>query len=175
MYNDHELDPIPAEELAEREREAELARRIRREVVRMQRGEADDDLREDAAREAEERAAEEEAAAAAERRERRRRSNPLWLLFTGNILVREGISEYYRYMLCIAGMFFISIVVIFMTLRLDMKFSRLEREVQVLHERSLRLQQERYRRTTHSAILDELRRRDIDLADPLVPAEVIDD
>ena len=106
----------------------------------------------------------EEAAAAAERRERRRRSNPLGL-----------ISEYYCYMLCIAGMFFISIVVIFMTLRLDMKFSRLEREVQVLHERSLRLQQERYRRTTHSAILDELRRRDIDLADPLVPAEVIDD
>ena len=163
MYNDHEFDPIPAEELAEREREAELARRIRREVVRMQRGEADDDLREAAPR------------AAAERRERRRRSNPLWLLFTGNILVREGISEYYCYMLCIAGMFFISIVVIFMTLRLDMKFSRLEREVQVLHERSLRLQQERYRRTTHSAILDELRRRDIDLADPLVPAEVIDD
>jgi len=175
MYNDHEFDPVSPEELAEKRREEELARRIRREVVRMQRGEADDDLREDAEREAAERAAEEEAAARAERRERRRRSNPLWLLFTGNILVREGVSEYYRYMLCIAGMFLLSIAVIFMALRLDMKYSRLEREVQVLHERSIRLQQHRYRVTTHSAILDELRRRGIDLYDPTVPAEVIDD
>lgn len=171
MYSDHEFDPVSPEELAEREREAELARKIRREVVRVQRGEADDDLRRDAER-AE---AEREAAAEAERREKRRHSNPFWLLFTGNILVREGVSEYYRYMICIAVMFFLSIVVIFTTLHLDMKYTRLEREKQILRERSIRFQQQRYRLTTHSAILEQLRDRGIGLYDPLAPGEIIED
>ena len=33
-YNDHEFDPVTDEERAAREREEELARRIRREVLR---------------------------------------------------------------------------------------------------------------------------------------------
>ena len=40
-YNDHEFDPVTDEERAAREREEELARRIRREVLRVQSGEAD--------------------------------------------------------------------------------------------------------------------------------------
>ncbi len=170
-FSDHEFDPVSAEERAAAEREAELARKIRREVVRMQRGEADDDLREDAAEEEAAREAEAEAA----RRERRRRANPFWLLFTGNILVREGVAEYYRYLLCIAVMFFLSIVVIFTSLHLDMKYNRLENEVQILRERSIRLEQQRYRITTHSAILDCLRERGIELCDPLAPGEIIED
>ena len=39
-YNDHEFDPVTDEERAAREREEELARRIRREVLRVQSGEA---------------------------------------------------------------------------------------------------------------------------------------
>ena len=35
-YNDHEFDPVTDEERAAREREEELARRIRREVLRVQ-------------------------------------------------------------------------------------------------------------------------------------------
>ena len=45
MKHDHEFDPVTPEELAEREREADLARKIRREVLRVQRGEADEDIR----------------------------------------------------------------------------------------------------------------------------------
>ena len=110
-----------------------------------------------AAREREQ--AEEEARQEEQRKEERRRSNIFWLLFSGNILVRKGASEYYRYMICIAAMFFVSIFVMFTALHLDMKYSRLYREVQ----------------TTHSAILEELRRRGIDLYDPVVPGEILDD
>lgn len=171
MQPDHEFDPLTPEERALQEQEAEFARRVRREVRRMERGEADEELRADQEREAAERA----GRMLRERRERRRRASTLWQLFSGTILVREGVSKYYPYMLCIAGMFFLSIAVMFTALHLDMKYTRLEREVQVLRERSIRLQEQRYRRTTHSAVTEELRRRGIELHDPLVPGEVIDD
>ena len=168
MKHDHEFDPVTPEELAEREREADLARKIRREVLRVQRGEADEEIRADEEREAAERA-EEEA------RERLRRSSALWQLVSGTILVREGSSEYYRYLICIAAMFFLSIVVMFTSLHLDMRYSRLERDVQLLRERSIRLEEQRYRRTTHSAVVERLRERGIDLCDPIAPSEIIED
>ncbi len=160
MYPDHEFDPITPEEEAQRAQEAEFARRVRREVLRIERGEAEEEIRADLEREAAEKAEAEER----ERRERRRRASTFWQLFSGTILVREGISKYYPYMLSIAGMFFLSIAVMFTALHLDMKYTRLEREVQILRERSIRLQEQRYSRTTHSAIVERLRERGIDLA-----------
>lgn len=160
MLQDHEFDPVSPEEQARREAEAELARRIRREVRRMERGEADDDLRE----------AEEER----RRKAARRASSTFWQLVSGTILLRRGVSQYYPYMACIAGMFLLSIMVMFWSLHLDMKYSRLEREVQLLRERSIRLEEQRFSRTTHSAVVEELRRRGIDLQDPPAPGEIID-
>ena len=55
-----------------------------------------------------------------------------------------------------------------------MKYSRLEREVQLLRERSIRLEEQRFDRTTHSAVVEELRRRGIELIDPPAPGEIID-
>ena len=109
-----------------------------------------------------------------ERRERRRRSSTFWQLFSGTILVREGVSKYYPYMLTIAGMFFLSIMVMFWSLHLDMRYTRLERDVQKLRERSIRLQEQRYQRTTHSAIVEQLRARGIELYDPQAPGEIIE-
>ena len=43
MYRDHEFDPVTPEEQARREQEEEFARRVRREVRRMERGEAETD------------------------------------------------------------------------------------------------------------------------------------
>ena len=60
MYRDHEFDPVTPEEQARREQEEEFARRVRREVRRMERGEAEEDIRADEEREAEERAEAEE-------------------------------------------------------------------------------------------------------------------
>ena len=110
-----------------------------------------------------------------ERRESPRRASTFWQLFSGSILVREGVSKYYPYMLTIAGMFFLSIVVMFWSLHLDMRYTRLERDVQKLRERSIRMQEQRYQRTTHSAIVRQLEARGIELYDPLVPGEIIDD
>ena len=155
MYPDHEFDPITPEEEAQRAQEAEFARRVRREVLRIERGEAEEEIRADLEREAAEKA-------------------EAWQLFSGTILVREGVSKYYPYMLSIAGMFFLSIAVMFTALHLDMKYTRLEREVQILRERSIRLQEQRYSRTTHSAIVERLRERGIDLSDPSAPGEIIE-
>ena len=160
MYRDHEFDPVTPEEQARREQDEEFARRVRREVLRMERGEAEEDIRADEER---------------ERRESRRRAINFWQLFSGSILVREGVSKYYPYMLTIAGMFFLSIVVMFWSLHLDMRYTRLERDVQKLRERSIRMQEQRYQRTTHSAIVRQLEARGIELYDPLVPGEIIDD
>ena len=137
----------------------------------MERGEADEDIRADEEREAAERAEEE----LRERRERRRRASTFWQLFSGSILVREGVSKYYPYMLTIAGMFFLSIVVMFWSLHLDRRYSQLEREVQMLRERSVRLQQQRFRVTTHSAVVRALAERGIPLYDPAAPGEIIEE
>lgn len=171
MKNDHEFDPVTPEELAEREREADLARKIRREVVRVQKGEADEDLKADEEAEQEQKA----EAEAAERKEKKRQSSALWQIFSGSILVREGSAGYYPYLISIAVMFFLSIVVMFSALHLDMRYSRLERDVQLLRERSIRIEEQRYRFTTHSAITERLRERGLELYDPLTPSEIIEE
>ena len=89
--------------------------------------------------------------------------------------MREGSAEYYRYLICIAAMFFLSIVVMFWALRLDMTHTRTEREVELLREKAVRLQEQRSRLTTHSAVVEELRRRNIPLHDPVVPGEIIEE
>lgn len=170
MAEDIEFDPVTDEELRREREERELARRIRREVRRVNSGEADDDIREDEQAEREEQAREEEKSA----REKRRQSNWLWLVLSGTIVLRSGVGEYYRYAICIAAMFLLSIFSIFNALRLDMRFTRTERETQLLRERSIRLQERRYQRTTHSAVVEALRARGIDLYEPLTETEIIE-
>ena len=91
-----------------------------------------------------------------------------------NATAASDAAKYYPYMLTIAGMFFLSIMVMFWSLHLDMRYTRLERDVQKLRERSIRLQEQRYQRTTHSAIVRQLEARGIELYDPLAPGEIID-
>ena len=169
MLRDTEFDPGSPEEEARRRQDEELARRVRREVLRIGRGEDDEEIRADMEREAAERAEAEER----ENKERRRRASLVRQFFTGTILVREGVSRSYPYMLCMAVMLFASIFVMFMALRLDMRHTELEREVQKLRERSIRLEEERFRTTTHSAIVERLRQRNIPLYDPPAPGETI--
>ena len=169
MLRDTEFDPVNPEEEARRRQDEELARRVRREVLRIGRGEADEEIRADMEREAAERAEAEER----ENKERRRRASLVRQFFTGTILVREGVSRSYPYMLCMAVMLFASIFVMFMALRLDMRHTELEREVQKLRERSIRLEEERFLTTTHSAIVERLRQRNIPLYDPPAPGETI--
>ena len=126
-YEDTEFDPATDADREAAAREAELARKIRREVLRVQRGEADDDLRADREAEQEQRAEQERAAR------------------------------------------------MFTALHLDMKYTRLEREVQLLRERSVRLQEQSFRSTTHSAVVRALAERGIPLYDPAAPGEIIEE
>ena len=103
MLKDLDFHPERQEEELRRQEEAELARRVRREVLRVQSGEAEEDLAAD--REAEEAQREAEAEAAA-RRERRQR-NPFYRLVSGTILVGERATRSYPYLLTIAAMFLI--------------------------------------------------------------------
>lgn len=170
MYKDTDFNPDrERDEQAVAEQEA-LKRTIRREVLRMESGEAAAELqaeREEMAAERAEREADEERV--------RRRESSLWRqLFSGRILVNEIVRENYRYVGVIAAMFFVSIMVLFLSLRLDIRYARLNTEVQLLHERSIRLQEQCYRRSSHSAIVESLHERGLELYDPLRPNEVIE-
>lgn len=79
MLRDTEFDPVNPEEEARRRQDEELARRVRREVLRIGRGEADEEIRADMEREAAERAEAEER----ENKERRRRASLVRQFFTG--------------------------------------------------------------------------------------------
>lgn len=170
MIEDTELDYASEEERRREEEERELRRKIRREVRRVSSGEADDEMREDEEREREERQQREEA----EARQRRRHSSWMWQMFSGSILTRSGMSRYYRYALAIAVMFFCSILTIFNALRLDKRFTQVESETQLLRERSIRMQERRYRQTTHSAIVRRLEERGIELRDAGSATEIIE-
>ena len=167
---DTELDYRSDEDRRREEEDRELRRKIRREVRRVRSGEADEEMREE---EEQERMAEEERHAE-EERQRKRHSSWVWLMFSGMILMRSGVSRYYRYALLIALMFFCSILTIFNALRLDKRFTQVEAETQLLRERSIRMQERRYRSTTHSAIVRRLRERGIDLRDSGSATEIIE-
>lgn len=167
---DIEFNPKSEEELLREVQERELSRRIRREVRRINSGEADDDIRADEEQEAEEQRAHDEALRHQERRQR----SLLWMLASGTIMLRSGVQQNYRYALMIASMFLISIVAIFNALRIDMKYTRTEHETQLLREKSIRLQERRYQCTTYSAVVDSLRKRGIPLYDASSPTEIIE-
>ncbi len=171
MYQDTDFNPQSDEERLQEERERELDRRIRREVRRIQSGEADEEIAEDIRCEEQE----QQELAEKQERERRRAANPLRGLLTGNVLRQEWLVSNYRYPLLISGIFLLSIIVLFWALRLDMTYTRTEREVQLLREKAVRLQEQRSRQTTHSAIVERLRERGIPLKDPVEPGELIDD
>lgn len=170
MYRDTDFNPQSEEEQRQLERDRELERRIRREVRRVQSGEAEEEIAEDLRLENEERQERERR----EERERRRAASPLRGLLTGNVLRQEWLVSNYRYPLLIAGIFLLSIIVMFWALRLDMTYTRTEREVQLLREKAIRLQEQRSRQTSHSAIVERLRERGIPLRDPAEPGELID-
>jgi len=170
MQHDTDFNPMTDEELLRRQQEEELARRIRREVRRVQRGDADEEMAAEEAEEIQQRAHQEALA----ERENQRSKHPLRGLITGNTLRQEWLTVHYRYPLLIAAVFLLSIVVMFWSLRLDMRLTQTERRVQLLRERALHLKEERSRLTSHSAVVEELRRRNIPLEDPRVPHEIID-
>lgn len=177
------MTQIDRDSIEQADRDDELSRRIREEVVRMQqeareREEIDEEYKEEIEEEYDEESEAAETAEAAEAEDEpqntpKKKTNFFKLLFTGNILTLRGVAKYYGQMVVIAGLFLLSIVVMFWSLHLDMEYNTLSRDVQLMRERSVRLQEVRYSRSSHSAIVEELERRGIKLRDPQTPATVI--
>lgn len=165
-----DFNPVTEEELRRQQEDEEFRRRVRSEVRRIQSGEADEDIERDREAEAEAEAAEQ----AEQHRERKRRSRLSWQLISGSILTSQGVRDIYRYLAVIAVMSFLSIMVMFATLYADLRFSQVERDVQLLRERSIRLQEELHQNSTHQAVREELARRGIDLRDPERTKTVVD-
>lgn len=166
-----EFDPLTDEELRQLQDDEEFRRRVRREVLRMQSGEADTEIEQ----EREQQRAEQQERNREEAKQRLRRSRLFWQLFSGNILLNRNVQEHYGYLIAIAIMCVVSIFVMFSALYADLRYSQVERELQLVRERSIRLQEQLYGKTTHAAIREELQRRGINLQDPQKPKEVVED
>ena len=169
--NDDDFNPLTEDEIRRLQEDEEFRRRVRREVLRMQSGEADTDIE----RDREEQKAKESERTREQAKKRLRRSRLFWQLFSGNILLNRNVKEHYGYLLAIAIMCGVSIFVMFSSLYADLRHSQVERELQLVRERSIRLQEQLHRRTTHQAIREELARRGINLQDPQKPKEVVED
>ena len=171
MPTSDDFNPLTEEELRIQREDEELLRKVRNEVRRVNSGEADEDIEQDIEQEREEQAERNRA----EARKRLKRSRLFYQIFSGTILQSSMIAKHYGYLIAIAVASLVSIMVMFAALYADMRYSRLEREVQLLRERSIRLREQLYQRTTHAAIVEELQRRGIDLKEPRKRKEIVED
>lgn len=166
-----DFNPLSEEELRRQQEDEEFRRRVRDEVRRVQSGEAEEDLE----RDREEERAEEAELMRHEAKKRLKRSRLFYQLFSGSILRSRGVKEHYGYLIAIAVASLVSIMVMFAALYADMKYSRMEHQVQLLRERSIRLREQLYQRTSHQAVVEELQRRGIPLQEPRRTKEVVED
>lgn len=166
-----DFNPLSEEELRRQQEDEEFRRRVRDEVRRVQSGEAEEDLE----RDREEERAEEAEQVRHEAKKRLKRSRLFYQLFSGSILRSRGVKEHYGYLIAIAVASLVSIMVMFAALYADMKYSRMEHQVQLLRERSIRLREQLYQRTSHQAVVEELQRRGIPLQEPRRTKEVVED
>ncbi|MDE6140377.1 MAG: hypothetical protein K2J31_05860 [Alistipes sp.] len=161
QQEDLEFDPREEARRREAEEEARIARRIRRELIRVDSGEADEDMARE--REAIEREREQEQER--ERRQQRRSRSLLWQVFSGSFLVGSGATQYYNYLIAMAAMCLVSIFVTFMSLNADMECRNLEEQVRVLRERAVLMQEQRFRRGSYNEIMRMLEDRGIRMTD----------
>ena len=171
---DIEIDPSFREERERAAAKAERERMIREQVVRVMSGAAAEDLVEDERLRLEQEAAEQE-----EREREERRQNSWWnktfkAIFTGEILTNEETRHIYPYLMFVAGMFFLSIFILFTALRWDIKRSRLQDELRVLQEQSVRQSEQLYRATSRGAIIEQSKSRGLNLEELPTQTYIID-
>lgn len=149
-------------------------RRIRREIVRVEDDDEDDELDEDIDDEIEDDAEDDEQAQIddndeeesdeegdeegdEESEEEVQPSKSIWRhIVTGGFITSDGATQYYRYLVAIAIMCFISIFLTFMSLNADSEYRRKERYVSVLRERSVLKSEERYRASSRDEVVRRL-------------------
>jgi hypothetical protein len=161
-HNNEELDRD-----IERNGDDELRkRRIRKEIIRVDAEEdeesedEDEEIEdEDVDDEVDDESDEEESDE--EEEEQVRPSRSIWKhIVTGGFITSDNASQYYRYLIAIAIMCFVSIFLTFMSLNADSEYRRKESELAVLRERSVLKSEERYRISSRDEVVRMLRERD---------------
>ncbi len=154
------FDPQGVAERRRQDEEERLRRRIRREIIRVDSGEIEQELEEERKR-----MAEEEAERKAEERQRRRRGLFIVQLFTGEFLDNDNAKGYLYGFTFVAAMCFICIFITFMSLNADREYRQLEKRLTVLGERAIILEEQRYDISTRENVDKLLERHNIQLKD----------
>lgn len=156
-------DEAESERASERDSEERLRSRIVREVVLVssQEEQSEEANSNDAIEEIDEGQKSEES----EEQERKPREKSLVQhIITGSLLT-DGTVPYYRYFIAIAIMCFLSIMLTFMSLNTSNECRRKEKQITLLHERSVVKEEQRYGLSSKSAITERLKSYNIELVD----------
>ena len=154
----------------ERDGEEELRkRRIRKEIIRVDAEEDEDDEEDEEAEDedVDDDADDEEEDGGDEEQdddkvdEGAKPSRSIWKhIVTGGFITSDNASQYYRYLIAIAIMCFVSIFLTFMSLNADSEYRRKESELAVLRERSVLKSEERYRISSRDEVVRMLKESD---------------
>ena len=158
QYDESEYFTDSKEEIAEREAQEAMRRLVRTEIRRIHSGEADEDIAEDIARE--------QALEVQKNEKKSGWGSKIERLVTGDIRLAEEASRVYNFLILLGVIFMISIFSMFASFQQEMRCSELQSEVELLKERSVRTSEARIQHSSHSAILEKLKKRGIKLEDP---------
>ncbi len=93
------------------------------------------------------------------------RAKTIWQhVVTGSILT-SGAMPYYRYLIAIAVMCFVSIFLTFMSLNADREYRRRSDYASVLRERAVLMEEKRYALSSKSAVVERLEEFGIEMVD----------
>jgi hypothetical protein len=88
-----------------------------------------------------------------------------WMLFTTGGILTEGTRRLSRHFIAIAIMCFLSICLTFISLNAGHEQRRKEKQITILHERSVVKEELRHELSSKSAITERLRKHNIELID----------
>lgn len=118
----------------------------------------------DAIEESDEEQKSEESEESEEQERKPREKSLVQHIITGSLLT-DGTVPYYRYFIAIAIMCFLSIMLTFMSLNTSNECRRKEKQITLLHERSVVKEEQRYGLSSKSAITERLKSYNIELVD----------
>lgn len=104
----------------------------------------------------------------------RRQMSLLYQIAMGTILNSNFIRDNFRYWFILALMLLVSIVMLFTSLGLYTRYTKLDEEVQVLRNRAAELNRECFEESSHTSVSRRLEERGIDLHDPRTPWTIIE-
>lgn len=93
------------------------------------------------------------------------RSKSLWQHITTGTFLTDGAASYYRSLLIIAAMYFLSIFLNFVQLNSDREYRSLQNYATVLNERAVLKEEERFSLSSKSYVEERLKSYGIDLID----------